>query len=131
MPQQMMWNQMERVYRGQASDGTVVTVEEDAMMLAHKKAGNSVYESDWWPETLTRVLEHWGIYSRRWVDEVTFVPRMHFTKGEPAGQGAHTAQAQEQQQLRSGPLSTRLLTANPTGRLGEGEGKGEGKGGGE
>ncbi len=135
MPQQMMWNQMDQVYRGQASDGTVITVEEDAMVLAHKKAGNSVYESDWWPETLTRVLEHWGIYSKRWVDEVTLMPRMHFTRGEPAGQGAHTAQAQtqtqEQQQLRSGPLSTRLLTANPTGRLDEGKQPERGKGTGE
>jgi hypothetical protein len=105
MAQQMMWSQIDQVFRGQASDGTVITVEEDAMLLAHKKAGNSVYESDWWPETLTRVLEHWGIYGKRWVDDVTFVPRIHFTKGEPKQQAA------QQQQQRSGPLSTRLLSS--------------------
>jgi hypothetical protein len=79
MAQQLMWNQIETLYRGQGTGGTVVTVESDAMELAQKKAGKGVYDSDWWVETLLNVLEHWGIYAQRWIDAATRVPRMHFS----------------------------------------------------
>ncbi len=98
--QRMMWNETERQYRGQASDGAVVTVMEDAMMLAHRKAGNGVFDSDWWVETLTRVLEHWGIYYKRWMDPATNTARMHFTLGQPK---PDTPQA-------PGPLTTRIMS---------------------
>jgi hypothetical protein len=79
MAQQLMWNQIEALYRGQSTGGTVVTVEADAMELALKKAGKSVYDSDWWVETLLNVLEHWGVYAQRWMDAATRVPRIHFS----------------------------------------------------
>lgn len=103
MAQQIMWNEFEGQYRGQATGGEVVTVAEDAMKLALKKAGNWVFDSDWWVETLIRVLEHWGIYRKRWTDPATQVVRLHFTMGDPTpGPDESTAS--------SGPLSTRILS---------------------
>jgi hypothetical protein len=101
MAQNMMWNEFEGLYRGQAAQGEVVTVAEDAMKLAHRKAGNGVFEADWWVETLTRVLEHWGVYRKRWIDQPTLTVRLHFTLGDPKPSNA--AQG-------SGPLSTRILS---------------------
>ena len=75
MPQQMMWSARENLYRGQATDGTVITVDQDAMNTALKQAGNGIFETDWWVETLTRILEHWGIFSKRWLDDITNMPR--------------------------------------------------------
>ena len=101
MAQSMMWNEFEGQYRGQATQGEVVTVAEDAMKLVHKKAGNGVFESDWWVETLTRILEHWGVYRKRWVDPATQVVRLHFTLGDPSpGDAPQT----------SNPLATRILS---------------------
>lgn len=99
MAQRMMWNLVETLYRGQASDGAVITVVEDAMKLAHQKAGFGVYDADWWVETLTQVLEHWGIYCKRWVDPTAQTPRLHFTLGEPKPDIQST-----------GPLSARILS---------------------
>jgi hypothetical protein len=82
MAQRMMWIQVQSIYRGQATDGTVVTVEADAMDLALKKAGNGIYDSDWWNETLEKVLDHWGISTQRWHDAVTKTPRAHFDRGK-------------------------------------------------
>ena len=47
-------------FRGQATNGTVVTVDHDVMDVVNKKAGKSVYDSDWWVETLEAVLEPTG-----------------------------------------------------------------------
>lgn len=80
----MMWNQHQDIYRGQATDGTVVTVDQEVMTLAIKKAGKGVYESDWWVESLERVLSHWGISARRWIDATTHTPRAHFSMGPVA-----------------------------------------------
>lgn len=99
MAQQIMWSQVEALYRGQATDGAVVTVAEDAMMLAHRKAGMGVYEADWWVETLTQVLEHWGVYCKRWVDPATQTPRLHFSLGSPKPDIQST-----------GPLSARIMS---------------------
>lgn len=101
----MMWSPRESLYRGQASDGTVITVDEDAMTTALKKAGNGIFETDWWIETLTRVLEHWGIFSKRWMDDITNVPRMHFRLGEPT-----SVDPLEELKATTGPLGSRLLT---------------------
>ncbi len=101
MAQNMMWNEIEALYRGQAAQGEVVTVAEDAMKVAHKRAGNWAFEADWWVETLTRVLEHWGLYRKRWVDPATQVVRLHFTLGDP--RPANTIQA-------TGPLSARIMS---------------------
>ena len=105
MSQQMMWSQREDLYRGQAEDGTVITVDDDAMREALKKAGNGIFESDWWVETLVRVLEHWGIYSKRWLDEATQVPRMHFRLDQPKPLDP----VEEQMIAGTGPLASRLL----------------------
>jgi len=75
----MMWDLHEDTYRGQASDGTVVTVPQPVMELALKKAGKGVYDSDWWVESQESILSHWGIDSRRWMDGVTRTPRARFT----------------------------------------------------
>ena len=103
MAQQMMWIPFEEQYRGQATQGEVVTVAEDAMKLALKKAGNWVFDSDWWVETLIRVLEHWGIYRKRWLDPATQVVRLHFSVGNPTPDPNDSKTA-------SGPLSTRILS---------------------
>jgi hypothetical protein len=78
MAQRMMWNQFHDIYRGQASDGTVITVDQKVMTMAIRKAGPGVYDSDWWLESLDRVLDHWGIKSRHWMDATTHTPRAHF-----------------------------------------------------
>jgi hypothetical protein len=79
MSQQLMWNQIEELYRGQGTNGTVITIESDAMQTALNRAGKAVYDTDWWIETLQNVLEHWGVYSQRWLDVATRVPRIHFS----------------------------------------------------
>jgi hypothetical protein len=117
MAQQLMWNQIELVYRGQATNGTVITVEEEAMDKAQRNAGKSVYDTDWWVETLARVLEHWGIFTKQWIDNATRTPRLHFSLGEPqidTGQPSTSQQptttAPPTGPLNSGPLSSRLGT---------------------
>jgi hypothetical protein len=79
MAQRMMWNQFQGEYRGQATNGTVVTVEETVMDLALKKAGKGVFDSDWWIEALERVLNHWGINTQHWMDATTHTRRAHFS----------------------------------------------------
>jgi hypothetical protein len=101
----MMWSPRESRYRGQATDGTVITVDEDAMQAALKQAGNGIFETDWWVETLTRILTHWGIYSRRWIDEATKVPRMHFKLDQPK-----PTNPMEEKIETTGPLSARIMT---------------------
>jgi hypothetical protein len=115
--QELMWDQIQSVYRGQASGGVVVLVEEDAMQVALKKAGKSVFETDWWLETLTDVLEHWGIYAKRWVDEATLVPRARFTAGEPKQD--NPADSGSGSSSTGGPLTTRILS----GKLAEDQAK--------
>ena|SRR5687768_18516072 len=105
MAQQIMWSPRESVYRGQATDGTVITIEEPAMSKALKEAGNSIYEADWWRETLTVTLQRWGIMGKSWMDDVTATPRVHYSLGEPT-----RPEPDEVQQHMSGPLSTRLLS---------------------
>ena len=102
--QQMMWSVLESHYRGQATDGAVVTVEEPAMTEALKQAGKGVFEADWWRETLPVTLERWGITARRWTDESTDMPRAHFRLGTP------TVPQLEEMQQASGPLSARLIS---------------------
>ena len=108
-----MWIHAESVYRGQATDGTIVTVDEDAMQKALKNAGKTVFDTDWWLETLSATLTHWGIGCKRWLDDVTNTPRAHFNlqnpdagAGEPATQPTSTGLLDR---LRSSPLSTRQL----------------------
>jgi hypothetical protein len=82
MAQPMMWNQFQSNYRGQSTNGTIVTVDESVMTLALKKAGKSVFDSDWWLETLERVLNHWGVDARHWIDATTNTRRAHFSMAE-------------------------------------------------
>ena len=117
MAQKLMWNQIESQYRGQGTNGAVVTVEVEAMDLATRKAGKSVYDTDWWIETLQNVLEHWGIYTQRWTDAATKVPRIHFSVTMPRpGEVPGTTQ---QPYTTSGPLNP--MTSGPlnTGTLRE------------
>lgn len=117
MAQQMMWDVIESVFRAQSTNGTIVTVDEEAMDLAQKKAGKTVYDSDWWVETLLNVLEHWGIHNKRWVDVATQLPRYHFSLGEaqpgmdpsmPQQQPAPPTSPLNSGPIGSGPLSSRL-----------------------
>src|SRR5512146_2993762 len=74
----ILWNQVEAVYRAQANSGDVITVDEDAMQRALVNAGNAVFDTEWWVEALPSVLEHWSLGSRRWMDQVTGMPRVHY-----------------------------------------------------
>ena len=109
MAQKLMWSQIESLYRGQGTNGAVVTVEVEAMDVAMRRAGKSVYDSDWWVETLQNVLEHWGIYIQHWTDAATRVPRMHFSVTMPRpGEGPGASQ---QPSTTSGPL--RSMASGP------------------
>lgn len=72
MQQQLMWTAMEARFRGQATNGSIVTVTQDALDMALKHAGRQVYETDWWVETLPQVIQNWGIYYRQTLDKATF-----------------------------------------------------------
>lgn len=118
MPQQMMWSQMDKVYRAQSTNGTLITVNEEAMDLALKKAGKGVFESEWWMETLEHVLLHWGIVARRWVDEATRVPRIGFsTQTAESERITGDLQSQQTPPPARGPLSTRILSNKLSGKL--------------
>ena len=117
MAQQMMWDVIENVFRAQTSNGSIVTVDQNAMDLAQKKAGKTVYDSDWWVETLLNVLEHWGIHNKRWVDVATQLPRYHFSLDTPQPDTGPMASQQQPAipttplpsgPIASGPLSNRL-----------------------
>ena len=120
MAQQLMWNQIEILYRGQATNGTVVTVEEQAMDKAQRNAGKSVYDTDWWVETLARVLEHWGIQTKQWIDNATRTPRLHFSLGEPQSDLDQQSTSQQPASTPStGPLTSGPLASGPlSSRLG-------------
>ena len=93
------------------ANGTVVVVDPSAMDLAHKKAGKTVYDSDWWVETLQVTLDHWGIFSRRWMDGATRVPRANFSLESFPDTGTLTQEQVSRnltQPLQSGPLLSRL-----------------------
>ena len=113
MAQELMWSQIQAVYRGQATNGVLVVVEDDAMQLALKKAGKTVFDTDWWLETPNDVLEHWGVYAKRLVDEATQVPKTTFKAGEPKSGSTITNPS------LGGPLSTRILS----GKLAEDQAK--------
>jgi hypothetical protein len=109
----ILWNQIEAVYRAQANSGDVITVDEDAMQRALTNAGNTVFDTEWWVETLPNVLEHWNLGSRRWIDQVTGMPRVHYRllAEAPAADptipfGSNTTQAE-----RTGSLATRILNS--------------------
>src|SRR5947208_3077508 len=122
MAQQMMFDPILSNYRGQATNGTVVTVEPAAMELANKKAGRTAYDSDWWVETVQSTLEHWGILGRRWIDGATRMPRLDFTYEKSKRTGASTPEkteadaadssqtSQPTKPLGSGPLTNRIMS---------------------
>ncbi len=132
MAQQMMWDPITVIYRGQATDGTVVTVVQEAMELANKRAGRTVYDSDWWVETVQSTLEHWGLYARRWIDTASRVPRVEFSLGESKSattqdqvkaDAADNPPANEPGKIAgSGPLTNRIMSgplkAKDTGKEG-------------
>jgi hypothetical protein len=116
---QLMWNPFEGQYRGQASTGVIVTVDEDVMNHAIKKAGTGVFEVDWWVENLQDVLRHWGFESKRWTDPVTQMPRVNYSfapKGAVHSEGEQpsTTSGLLHRLTNSGPLTTRILN---TGKL--------------
>jgi hypothetical protein len=99
----IMWSQAESLYRGQSLTGTVITIDEDALNVALKNAGNSIFDTEWWLETLQVVLERWGLRSKQWTDPATQVLRVHIrtaASDQPPGTGVGT-----------GPLTTRLLNS--------------------
>ena len=113
---QLMWNPFEAQYRGQGSTGVIVTVDEDVMNHAIKKAGSGVFEVDWWLESLQNVLEHWGYETKRWTDPVTQMPRVNYSfapKGAAHSEGeqAHTTSGLLRKLTTSGPLTTRILNS--------------------
>lgn len=99
----IMWSQTESMYRGQSLTGTVITIDEDALSIALKNAGNAVFDTDWWLETLTIVLERWGLNAKQWTDPATQVLRIHFrvTTDQAAANGVGT-----------GPLTARIASGN-------------------
>jgi len=98
-----MWSQAESLYRGQSLTGTVITIDEDALNTALKNAGNSIFDTEWWLETLTVVLERWGLRSKEWTDPTTQVLRVHI-RTAVSDQPADTS-------VGTGPLTTRLLNS--------------------
>ena len=117
-----MWNPFEAQYRGQASTGEVVTVDEDVMNHAIKKAGSGVFDVDWWIESLQDVLQHWGYQSKRWIDPATQMPRVNYSFANK-GAASQTEQPQHtsgflSKLTSSGPLTTRILNS---GRLNSGK----------
>ena len=108
----ILWNQVEAVYRGQSNSGAVITVDEDAMQRALINAGNAVFDSEWWVESLASVLEHWNLGSQRWMDHVTGMLRIHYRlvtdqppgRTEPFNAGTGPIKG-------TGPLTTRILNS--------------------
>jgi hypothetical protein len=109
----ILWNQVEAVYRAQANSGDVITVDEDAMQRALVNAGNTVFDTEWWVETLPSVLEHWSLGSRRWMDQVTGMPRVHFRLLAEAPSADRTIPfgSNTDQIKGTGPLATRILNS--------------------
>lgn len=109
----ILWNQVEAVYRAQANSGDVITVDEDAMQRALVNAGNPVFDTEWWVEALPSVLEHWNLGSRRWMDQVTGMPRVHYRllAEVPAADGTGPFGSNTSQVKGTGPLSTRILNS--------------------
>ena len=104
----IMWSQAESLYRGQSLTGTVITVDEDALQAALKNAGNSIFDTEWWIETLTVVLDRWGLKSKQWTDPATQVLRLHFRIADP---NANQPGQPSQSSVGTGPLTTRLLNS--------------------
>jgi hypothetical protein len=105
----IMWSQVEGLYRGQALTGTVITIDDDALKTALKNAGESIFDTEWWMETLNVVLERWGLKSKHWTDPATQVLRIHFRMANTDQQGANG-----DTKAGTGPLTTRLMS---TGKL--------------
>jgi hypothetical protein len=126
----IMWSQAEDLYRGQSLTGTVVTIDEDALKAALRNAGNVIFDTEWWVETLTVVLERWGLIAKQWTDPATQVLRVHFrtiNTGQPVASGANigtgplTTRLLNSGKLNSGPLNSGPLNSGPlnSGRLGD------------
>ncbi len=109
----ILWSQIDGHYRGQSNAGVILTVDQDAMNMAIKNAGNAVFDTEWWVETLSVVLEHWGLKSKRTLDHTTQMPHVHYrltTDGIPAGNTDFLNGANGAGPLKgTGPLTTRLL----------------------
>ncbi|MGA7733735.1 MAG: hypothetical protein WCD37_20925 [Chloroflexia bacterium] len=118
----IMWNHVEGQYRGQSYSGVILTIDEDAMNKVIKNAGNAVFDTEWWIETLAVVFDHWGLKSSRWLDPATQMPHVHYrlvndrksteTTGPLAGATSTTSV------LGTGPLMSRLLNS---GKLNSGQ----------
>jgi hypothetical protein len=109
----IIWNQVEAVYRGQSSTGAVITVDEDALQRALRNAGNAVFDSEWWLESLPVVLERWSLGSRRWMDQVTGMPRVHYRiVTDPPPQSRTGPFGNTGPLIKgTGPLTTRILNS--------------------
>lgn len=117
----ILWDHVEGRYRGQANSGVILTIDEDAMNKAMKNAGNSVLDTEWWVETLTSVLEHWGLKSKRSSDHITQMPHVHFrlTNEHPPLTSGPLNPDSTGPIKGTGPLTTRLLNSGKlnSGRL--------------
>jgi hypothetical protein len=114
----IMWSQAEGLYRGQSLTGTVITIDEDALKIALQNAGNTIFDTEWWLETLTIVLDRWGLKVKQWTDPATQVLRIHFRIATEQGPGTGVG---------TGPLTTRILNSGnlnsgglDSGKLGSG-----------
>ncbi|MEP6775779.1 MAG: hypothetical protein ABJA50_09310 [Chloroflexota bacterium] len=109
----ILWNQVEAIYRAQANSGDVITVDEDAMQRALVNAGNAVFDTEWWVEAMPSVLEHWSLGSRRWMDQVTGMPRVHYRllAEVPVADGTGPFGSNAGHIKGTGPLTTRLLNS--------------------
>lgn len=104
-----MWSQAEELYRGQSLTGTVITIDEEALIVALKNAGNTVFDTEWWLETFTVVLERWGLKSKQWTDPATQVLRVHYRMANVAQ--PEPGSTMTPNQTGTGPLTTRILNS--------------------
>ena len=111
----IMWSHVESQYRAQSNAGVIITIDEDAMNKAIKNAGNVVFDTEWWVETLPVVLEHWGLRTKRWLDPTTHMPHIHYRLTNdrvPTGTtGPLTGEDAVSIPKGTGPLMTRILNA--------------------
>lgn len=117
----ILWDHIESHYRAQSNSGVIISIDDDAMIKVLKNAGNSVFDTEWWMETLTDVLEHWGLRSKRWTDPATQMPRIHYrltNERIPTGTTGPIGGSAGSPSQNTGPLTNRINSTGPlSGRI--------------
>jgi hypothetical protein len=105
----ILWDHIEEHYRAQCNSGIILSIDDDAMVKALKNAGNVVFDTEWWLETLPNVLEHWGLRSKRWTDPATQMPRIHYRLTTDRVSTGNTGPMK----IGTGPLTDRINSTGP------------------